>query len=310
MFHGLAEKVIEGAGDVNYRATCDVLEWAVDEMQHRYEKRREQGKKGDITREESQPGSGFEPLIIVIDEVQKLYTCTTVYSKEEGGGEIGGKGKKARAARAAQALHDQARAVNIHLWQFAQNPTDSNLPVVVREGAMIRASLFVGTPSIARMALGEGPVDTGAAPHALRSGLDRGTVVLAPGESMDLPGGATHTTVRTHFVGTKEAYEVAERAKRLRADLVRPPVDEDEPRDLLADTLTVLGSEDKVKTTDVAARLRELAPHWRPYQGLDGSSVKALLEAEQVRVTKKDGIDVVRPERVREAIERREQDEE
>src|SRR5690606_3990583 len=131
-----------------------------------------------------------------------------------GGGPIGGKGKRARAARAAQALHDQARAVNIHLWQFAQNPTDKNLPVVVREGAMIRGSLFVGTESIAKMALGEAPVDTGAAPHALRQGFDRGTVVLAPGESMDLPGGASHTTVRTHYIGTKDAYAVIEQAKQ------------------------------------------------------------------------------------------------
>ena len=115
------------------------------------------------------------------------------------------------APQELKALHDQARAVNIHLWQFAQNPTDQNLPVVVREGAMIRASLFVGTESIARMALGEAPVDTGAAPHALRAGLDRGTVVLAPGESMDLPNGATHTTVRTHFISTREAWDIVER---------------------------------------------------------------------------------------------------
>ncbi len=125
---------------------------------------------------------------------------------------------------------------------------------------------------------------------------------------MDLPGGATHTTVRTHFVSTKEAYDIAERAKRFRAEIARPAVDEaEEERDVLADVLDVLRGEDKVKTTDVAARLRELAPHWRPYRGLDGTGLKRVLEGEGVRVTKSDGIDVVRPERVREAIEDRDQ---
>src|SRR5690606_100381 len=305
MFRDVAEHMVEGAGDDNYRATCQMLEWAVDEMQHRYAKRRAQGKRGDITREEAGIGSGFEPLIIVIDEVQKLYTCTTEMPKEAGGGPIGGKGKKARAARAAQALHDQARAVNIHLWQFAQNPTDQNLPAVVREGAMIRASLFVGTESIARMALGEAPVDTGAAPHALRAGLDRGTVVLAPGESMDLPNGATHTTVRTHFISTREAWDIVERAQRIRAEVARPAADEAEERDLLADVTEVLRGEPKVKTTDVAARLRELAPGYRPYEGLDGTRVRELLTDAGVRVTMSDGYPVVRPERVAEAIARR-----
>lgn len=307
MFRPVAEHMVEGAGDDNYRATCQMLEWAVDEMQHRYAKRREQGKRGDITREEAGIGSGFEPLIIVIDEVQKLYTCTTEMPKEMGGGPIGGKGKRARAARAAQALHDQARAVNIHLWQFAQNPTDQNLPVVVREGAMIRASLFVGTESIARMALGEAPVDTGAAPHALRAGLDRGTVVLAPGESMDLPNGATHTTVRTHFISTREAWDIVERAQRIRAEVARPAADEAEERDLLADVLDVVQGEEWVKSTDVAARLRDRAPYYAPYAGLNGKALVELLTEAGVRVTKRDGVDVIRPERVREAIAERDQ---
>src|SRR5690606_41093332 len=84
-----------------------------------------------------------------------------------------------------------------------------------------------------------------------------GTVVLAPGESMDLPNGATHTTVRTHFISTREAWDIVERAQRIRAEVARPAADEAEERDLLADVTEVLRGEPKVKTTDVAARLRK-----------------------------------------------------
>ncbi|MEV0698610.1 FtsK/SpoIIIE domain-containing protein [Saccharopolyspora sp. NPDC050389] len=275
MFADLAEELIEGAGAENFIATGDMLEWGVGEMERRYEKWRAMGRKGDVDRESSQPGSGFEPLILIVDEIQKLFTCTTVHPD---GGDIGGTGKKSRAVRAAQALHDQARAVNIHFWEFAQNPTNANLPVVVREGAMIRASLPVGTESIAKMALGEAPVDTGAAPHALRVGKDRGVVVLAPGESMDLPGGATHTTVRTHFISTEQAYDIAERAKQFRTG-IQHRQNTPEQRDLLDDAAAVLGDDDDVRDTDMVVRLRELAGNtYRPYQKLTGTKLRDLLD--------------------------------
>ncbi|MEU0465001.1 ATP-binding protein [Amycolatopsis sp. NPDC006131] len=295
MFEGLAEELIEGAGDENFIATCDMLEWAVAEMQRRYDRWRAMGRKGDIDRASSLPGSGFEPLFIIVDEIQKLFTCATVHPD---GGEIGGDGKKSRAARAAQALHDQARAVNIHFLEFAQNPTNRNLPVLVREGAMIRASLYVGTESIAKMALGEAAVDTGAAPHALRAGLDRGTVVLAPGESMDLPNGATHTTVRTHYISTEQAYDIADRAKAFRAAAAARPA----ARDLLDDVLAVLGTESAVRAADVPRRLRELAPGYPAYEELTGEALVEQLEQLGVKRGSQGGYPMVRTERVRQAI--------
>ncbi|MCI2423963.1 ATP-binding protein [Saccharopolyspora sp. K220] len=299
MFAGLAEELIEGAGNENFIATCVMLEWAVGEMERRYEKWRAMGRKGDVDRESSQPGSGFEPLIIIVDEVQKLFTCTTEHPE---GGDIGGTGKKSRAVRAAQALHDQARAVNIHFWEFAQNPTNANLPVVVREGAMIRASLPVGTESIAKMALGEAPVDTGAAPHALRVGKDRGVVVLAPGESMDLPGGATHTTVRTHFISTEQGYAITERAKSFRAGVAHQ-VTEPEQRDLLDDVVAAFpDGEERVKVRDLAALLRELAPTYQPYKKLNGADLAKLLDANGVPVKPHNGFPSVRLQHVTESV--------
>ncbi|MET8847992.1 ATP-binding protein [Amycolatopsis sp. NPDC004625] len=288
MFDGLAETLIEGAGAENFIATCDMLESAEREMQDRYERWRAMGRKGDIGREDSAPGSGFEPLFVVVDEVQKLFGCAVEHPD---GGDIGGNGKKSRAARAAQSIHDQGRAVNVVFLEFSQNPTNANLPAIVREGAMIRASLFVGTESIARMALGEAAVDTGAAPHALRAGLDRGTVVLAPGESMDLPNGATHTTVRTHFISTEQAHEVADRAKGFRAGVARRIAAPAE-RDLLEDLVSVLeADEDQAKDTDLVVRLRKLAgPNYRPYgKGLTGKALRDKLTDLDVEIKQRDG---------------------
>jgi S-DNA-T family DNA segregation ATPase FtsK/SpoIIIE len=217
-----------------------------------------------------------------------LYGCSVEHPD---GGDIGGNGKRSRAARAAQALHDQARAVNIHLMQFSQNPTNANLPAIVREGAMIRASLFVGTESIAKMGLGEAAVDTGAAPHALRAGLDRGTVVLAPGESMDLASGATHTTVRTHFISTEQAHDIADRAKALRAGVVHRAL-APKQRDLLDDLVAVFeADEDRAKDTDLVVRLRKLAgPDYSAYgKHLTGGKLRAEVKALDVEVKQRDG---------------------
>ncbi|MFJ8912339.1 DUF308 domain-containing protein [Amycolatopsis sp. NPDC102389] len=298
MFEGLAEELIEGAGAENFIATCDMLEGGEAEMQNRYERWRAMGRKGDVGRADSQPGSGFEPLFIVVDEVQKLYGCTVEHPD---GGDIGGNGKKSRAARAAQALHDQGRAVNVHLMQFSQNPTNANFPAIVREGAMIRASLFVGTESIAKMALGEAAVDTGAAPHALRAGLDRGTVVLAPGESMDLPNGATHTTVRTQFINTEQSHTIADRAKQFRAGIAHRAVTPAE-RDLLDDLIAVFeADEDRAKDTDLVVRLRKLAgPGYQPYgKRLTGSGLRAQLDNLGVEVKLRDGYHWVQSHSVR-----------
>ncbi|PWS48510.1 hypothetical protein DLE01_26850, partial [Streptomyces sp. FT05W] len=45
-------------------------------------------------------------------------------------------------------VHNQGRAVDVTLWEGTQDPTDQNLPKLVREGAHTRASL-VPDPSAA-----------------------------------------------------------------------------------------------------------------------------------------------------------------
>ncbi|MGH4026062.1 MAG: hypothetical protein ACRDRV_15915 [Pseudonocardiaceae bacterium] len=66
---------------------------------------------------------------------------------------VGGTKDDAWAWRAAKRLHDQARAVNIHLIQATQPPDDRTLPVQVREGAHVRCALNVPNYETAKMDL-------------------------------------------------------------------------------------------------------------------------------------------------------------
>ena len=130
--------------------------------------------------------------------------------------------------------------------------------MLVREGAHVRASLVVGTESQSRMALGDKAVDAGAAPHKLRQGLDKGTLVVS-GDGVDIPDERRRAiTVRTHYIDGATATDLAQRAAARRTALAIEPAEE--VRDLLADVAAVLHDEALVKATDVAARLRDLAP--------------------------------------------------
>lgn len=302
MFDGLATVLTEGPSDEHCVAATHMLEDGVDEMRRRLSALDPDKYPNGVTRDLARSNQGFHPLILVVDEAQNAFMCPI---KDDAGAPYGGKANTSRYFMAARKLHNQGRAVNVVLWQGTQDPTDQNLPKLVREGAHVRASLVVGTEEQARMALGDKAINGGAAPHKLRQGLDKGTLEVA-GDGVSLPAGAASITIRTHFVDGEAAGEIAERAKRLRGNkrstLKAVP---DEERDLLADTAAALGGEERVKTVDVAARLRKLAPHYRPYAALDGTRLSELLEGLGVRVTRKDGYPQVRTERVHEAMAER-----
>jgi S-DNA-T family DNA segregation ATPase FtsK/SpoIIIE len=86
----------------------------------------------------------------------------------------------------------------------------------------------------------------------------------------------------------------------------RPARELETARDLLEDVAEVLGDEEKVKVTDVVARLRQLAPDHRPYRAgvLNGDKLAAQLGELGVKVTKV-GVLTVFTERVRKALAER-----
>uniref|UniRef100_UPI0009C10D5D cell division protein FtsK n=1 Tax=Streptomyces viridosporus TaxID=67581 RepID=UPI0009C10D5D len=192
MFDGLATVLIQGPTDEHVVQATEMVEGGVAEMERR------------LT---APPGTAFPPLIVLVDEAQVAFMCPLTDADKR---PYGGSKATSRYFMAARKIHNQGRAVNVLLWQGTQDPTDQNLPKLVREGAHTRAALALGTESQARMALGDKAVDGGAAPNLLRPGLDKGTLVVAS-DGIAIPAGQSSITVRTHYIDTATATAVAER---------------------------------------------------------------------------------------------------
>ncbi|KAB1983475.1 FtsK/SpoIIIE domain-containing protein [Streptomyces triticiradicis] len=292
MFDGIAQVLIEGPSDDHVIQATEMVEDAVEEMNRRIEARR------------NDPTIVFEPLIVLVDEAQLAFMCPVVGDDKR---PYGGSKATSRYFMAVRKIHNQGRAVDVLMWQGTQDPTDQNLPKLVREGAHTRASLVLGTESQARMALGDKAVDGGAAPHLLRQGLDKGTLVVAS-DGITIPAGQASITVRTHFIDDDPAKEVADRAKALRNGVATlRVVDQGEERDALADVAAVIGDAPRLRTNEVLKRLHALAP------GIYGDQwtndrLKALLESHGVEPKKSHGVMVVHRDHVLRALTNRDAD--
>jgi S-DNA-T family DNA segregation ATPase FtsK/SpoIIIE len=280
MFKPRVVTLIEGSTDTDAEATAEMLEWAVGEVARRYDAKRTAEIVGAIPRELSRrKGSRFHPIYLFVDECQVLYGAPHP---------IGGAKDDARAWRAAKKLHDQARAVNVHLLQATQRPDDRTLPARVREGAHVRCALNVPNHETAKMILADA-ADRGARPQDLRPGADAGTVV-ATGEVEDIPKGQAFAIVRSHYVSTKDAYTVIVRAMDIihrtgRIITADQPADFEPVRDLLVDVAAVLDGSDKLRSADV---LHQLRVRWgSTYGGWSAQQFATALEDSGVEVRKR-----------------------
>ncbi|MEV6617554.1 FtsK/SpoIIIE domain-containing protein [Streptomyces sp. NPDC051051] len=287
MFDGLATVLIQGPTDEHVIEVTEMVESAVDEMNRR------------LT---APPGTAFPPLIVLVDEAQVAFMCPAVDDEKR---PYGGSKAKSRYFTAVRKIHNQGRAVNVLMWQGTQDPTDQNLPKLVREGAHTRASLALGTESQARMALGDKAVDGGAAPNLLRPGLDKGTVVVAS-DGIAIPAGQASITVRTHYIDTEVAAALADRAKALRDGVTTLHVIErGEDRDPLADIATVLGDASRVLTQDVLKRLAALnADAYGKWSFID---LKRVLDGTGAEPYKSDGRMVIGRDRLTRALTNRDE---
>ncbi len=179
MFEGLATRFIQGPTDDHVIQVTKMLEDAVEEMNRRLM---------------APPGTQFPALIVNVDEAQVAFMCPL---KDKKGRFYGGSKATSRYFMAARKLHNQGRAVNVLLWQGTQDPTDQNLPKLVREGAHTRASLALGTESQSRMALGDKAVNGGAAPTCCAPGSTREPWSSPPTASRSLPDSRPSRSART-----------------------------------------------------------------------------------------------------------------
>lgn len=152
------------------------------------------------------------------------------------------------------------------------------------------------------MALGDKAVNGAAAPHLLRQGLDKGTLVVAS-DGIDIPAGEASITVRTHYIDDDEAEAIADRAKALRNAVATvhqlAPVQEVDP---LMDGRQ-LGTAPRMPTRQVLQRLAER--NESVYREWTNSDLKEFLEGFDAAPHKSDGIMVVDRQKVLAALERR-----
>ena len=285
MFDGLATVLIQGPTDEHVIEATEMVEAGVEEMNRRLQ---------------SPPGTEFPPLILLVDEAQVAFMCPV---KDEEKRPYGGSSQTSRYFMAVRKLHNQGRAVNVLLWQGTQDPTDQNLPKLVREGAHTRASLVVGTESQAEMALGAKAVRGGAAPHLLRQGLDKGTLVVAS-DGIEIPKGQSSITVRTHYIDNDAAAAIADRAKALRDGVTTlHAIERDEEHDPLADIAAVVGDAPRVRTKDVLARLA--TRNADAYGGWSFLDLTRVLEGTGAEPYKSDGVMVISRDRIARALANR-----
>lgn len=267
MFDGIATTLIQGPTDEHVMEATHMVEGGVEEMARRIDLMRELTAKG-WSQDKILADPRFNPVVLIVDEAQVAYGSSAVETHVTDSGTIrkgapyGGSKADSRYFQAVKKVHDQGRAVNVTIWEGTQDPTNENLPKRSREGNHIRASLVLGTESQARMAVGDSAVDAGAAPHKLRQGLDKGTLVVA-GDGIKLAPGQPSVTVRTHFIDIDPAKEIAARAKARRAG-VETQTAADEPAedvDHLADVLDALGEGKRIQTQEVLRRLISKNPH-------------------------------------------------
>jgi S-DNA-T family DNA segregation ATPase FtsK/SpoIIIE len=284
-------------------AATHMVEAAVVEMETRTDLMRELTEKG-WSQDKILADPRFAPLVVIVDEAQKAYGSSAQGDDKR---PYGGVRNTSRYFQGVKALHDQGRAVNVTTAEGVQDPTDQNLPKRSREGNHIRASLVVGTETQGAMALGENAVNAGAAPHELRQGADKGTVVVAGDiTAYDMPRGQVYTTIRTFYVGPEDAAAVADRARALRTAVeTKGAAAEPASRDVLADVAEVLGTDGRVRTEEVVHRLKSLAPDY--YRDWSTSELTAALRETPAAPYKTDGGRMhVGLARVREALEERE----
>ena len=282
MFDGLATVLIQGPTDEHVIQATEMVEDAVDEMNRRLQ---------------APPSTEFPPLIVLVDEAQVAFMCPL---KDEEKRPYGGSKATSRYFMAVRKIHNQGRAVNVLMWQGTQDPTNENLPKLVREGAHTRAALALGTESQARMALGDKAVDGGAAPNLLRAGLDKGQVVVAS-DGIEIPAGQSFINVRTHYIDNDAAAAIADRARALRDGVTTLRVIErGEERDPLADISSVFGETQRLVTQDVLKRLSTLNPD--TYGKWTFADLRRVLDGTGAEPYKSDGRMVVARDRIHRAL--------
>lgn len=249
-----------------------------------------------VTRALASKGVGLHPLFALLEEAH-VAIQHSIYGKE-----------------ISQLLVDivrLGRKRGIHMIVSTQAPTKDSMPRDVTRNCSNGIAYAVGDHVANDALLGQGAYAGGHRATELIPGVDRGTAVVKgfTGERSDI--------VQSYFLDvSRGSDQVTPIIQRSLAAIARrghavPGTDKprdlpaiEAPRDLLDDLDEVLGTE-VVKSSDVPALLRELAPTWEPYRTLTGAALRDQLADLGVKVPTTGNRYPLDPVTVREEIARR-----
>ena len=271
--------LVKGDEDEHIVAAMDALRRLREEVTERGKLLAEKGgEETKLTRALAEADPRMRPKVVVFDECQELF-------RHEKHG--------AAAKELAIKVMMKARKCGITLIFVTPAPSADSLPRDLAKTVSHRVCFAIGDHQGNDAILGTGSHKRGITTVDLVPNEDIGTA-MASGFSAR-PG-----LLRTHWIRKDATVDlltpIVERAVGTWTGSARP-VEPDEPdtgRDLLADVAEAMRGADRLKATDVTARLREIAPEHEEYEGLTAEELAEQLDQDGVPVRKLKGVLTVR----------------
>ncbi|MER5391902.1 FtsK/SpoIIIE domain-containing protein [Saccharopolyspora sp. NPDC002686] len=267
--------LVKGDEDEHVEAAMEALRELVAEVSERGRILEELGgEESKNTRAIAERDPRMRPRVAVFDEVHELFT-----HKEYG----------PEACELALKVTKKARKTGITCLWVTPDADAKSLPRGISKTASNRVAFAINDHQGNDSILGTGMHKRGYSATTLVAGEDVGTAMAAG-------FGKTPGLIRACYIrkdkNVDEITPVVERAMALRetagiTSIGQAPV---EQRDLLDDLGEVFGpEEDRVKDTDLVARLRQLAPSWQPYKKLTGKTLRDQLADTPAAAKRRDG---------------------
>ena len=276
----------------NVQACMDHIHQLKDSLAERGRLLREYGINS-VTREAAEADERLRPRFVVIDECQSFFRQDKPEDRRE-------------LVNLVVRFYSAARKYGIVLCFATPTPSDQSLPRDLVAVTTNKACFAIGDKTRNNVVLGEKAYENGLSALELKPAVKKAGKVVALNDVgtcvavgfTDQPG-----LLRSYNLTDQQKAAIVARGLELRGGRTRRlALAEPEQRDLLADVAAVLApGEDKVKATDVCARLREHAPNHRPYATLTAESLRDQLADHGCKVTKV-GVLMVFTDRVRAAL--------
>jgi len=280
----------------NVTACLDHIRALQDSLTERGQLLREYGINS-LTREAAEKDDRLRPRVVVIDECQAFFRQDKPDDRRE-------------LVNLVIRFFSAARKYGIVCAFATPTPSDQSLPRDLVAVTSNKACFAIGDKTRNNVVLGEKAYENGLSALELKPAVKQGGQIVALNDVgtsvtvgfMERPG-----LLRSYHLTDKQKTAIVNRGLELRGGRVRRAAIEAVPeRDLLADVAAVIAhGEEKVKATDICARLREYAPTHRPYQSLTAEALRDQLAAHGCAVTKV-GVLMVFTERVHAALAARE----